>query len=349
MKLNIYGFSFLKDGIRFDYPFVEAFSSLLGLTKKVYIALGQNDDGTAERLAQMEGLDITPTIWDMERMGDGGLIFSEQTNIALGKVRENHGKEEDAWAIYLQSDEVIHEKDYERLRNDIAKANEEGCDAVRLRYFHFWKSHYQIATNKRWYPCEIRAIKLNSSVVNHGDAQGFRGFTKVYDSDVYVHHYGHVRDEEKKKEKQKFLIRSIRASEKFNKYMKREQKAFSETKTLPLLIEHPQVMKERIERMGESFSIEVKPVVHLAGRESDFDPSLIGRIAAEKVIWISHLKEVPKTDRSQAVILEPRFMERILYPSRVPPAMESPLARPWDRETWLALKLSEKGIFLKSN
>ena len=40
------------------------------------------------------------------------------TNIAINKMREEV-KDENAWAIYLQSDEVIHEDDYKTILNDI--------------------------------------------------------------------------------------------------------------------------------------------------------------------------------------------------------------------------------------
>lgn len=344
---KIYGFSFLKDGVRYDYPFKEAFASLSSIASKTYVALGQNDDGTKEELEKLPHLQLIHTIWDMSLLGKGGVIFSEQANIALDKIRQIHGSEESAWAVYLQSDEILHEDAIEQLKKDIELADGQGCDAIRLRYFHFWKSHYQVAINKRWYPSEIRVVKLNSKVVNHGDAQGFSGFNKVFDSDVYIHHYGHVRDEEKRQEKQKFLIKSIRQSEKFQKYFKREQKAFADTKTLSVLLKHPLVMKERIERMGESFSLKEQDDIFIVGEKSDYPQSTIDKINAKKITWCHSLKEVPSSHKKQAVLLRPNFWQRLLYPSKVPKAMLSELARHWDRDSFLLLKLSEKGVSFK--
>lgn len=344
---KIYGFSFLKDGVRFDYPFQEAFSSLSNIASKIYIALGQNDDGTKEILEKIPYIDLTHTTWDMSRMGHGGIIFSEQTNIALERLRSQHGSEEGAWGIYLQSDEVLHEDSLEQLRKDIEEAEKTGCDAIRFRYFHFWENHYQIAINKRWYPVEIRAVKLNSKVVNHGDAQGFSGFTKIFDSNVYIHHYGHVRDEEKRQKKQKFLIQSIRAAEKFQKYFKREQKAFADTKTLSILINHPSVMKDRIEKMGEAFRKPEVAEVYIVGDPSEYSETTKKKINAKNVYWVKEKSEVPKDQIKKAVILTPGFWDKILRPTKVPESMESPLAREWDRDTFLLLKLSEKGVSFK--
>lgn len=342
--IKIYGFSFLKDGVRFDYPFVEAFTSLSKVSEKIYVALGQNDDGTKQLLGQLPFVDIIDTTWDMSLLGKSGIIFSEQTNIALSKLREVHGKEESAWGIYLQSDEVLHEDSLEQLRADIKKADASGHDAIRFRYHHFWQNHYQVAINKRWYPSEVRAVKLNSKVINHGDAQGFSGFTKVFESDVYIHHYGHVRDEQKRQEKQKFLIKSIRASDKFQKYFNREKKAFANTVTLPILINHPIVMKDRIKKMGEEFSLQEAAQIYIVGDEKSFSEASKVKINAKLVHWVDCLSKVPKTLRKSAVILRPTLWDKLFRPSKVPSSMQSPLARDWDKDTYLLLKLSEKGI-----
>ena len=74
--------------------------------------------------------------------------------------------------------------------------------------------------------------------------KGFLGFTKVYDSDAHIFHYGHVRDKEKKQAKQELLLKMIRPVEKLKKYQKREQKDFQKTETLSYYGPHPQVMRE---------------------------------------------------------------------------------------------------------
>lgn len=104
-------------------------------------------------------------------MGDGGQILSQQTNIALDALRAAHGSEDDAWGVYLQCDELIHEDEVARIKEDI-----------------------EVALSKRWYPHEVRAIKLKSDIKSFGDAQGFSGVTKSYESECRILHYGHVRE-----------------------------------------------------------------------------------------------------------------------------------------------------------
>ena len=344
-KIPIYGFSFLKNGVSFDYPFYEALSSLTSLCDQSYLALGANDDGTSLIVKDIAKLKIIPTIWDQNMMGDGGKIFSFQSNIALQELRKNHQYQENAWAIYLQGDEVFHNFDFNLIREEISNANTAGFDAISFRYFHFWKSHYQVAINSRWYPHEVRAIKVNSNIESYGDAQGFCGMKKIFYSDIHVLHYGHARNEEKKKQKQDFLLRSIRKLDKFKKYKIKEQKAFAKTKTIPFLTTHPYFMKNRIERFGEIFDLKSikKDVIYIVGDKKKYQTSK--KILADNIVWTSNVSNVPKKLRKHSmVILDPNFIEKMLYRSLVPKQMESKLAKPWPNDIYLDLKLAEKGV-----
>ncbi|CBW25250.1 hypothetical protein BMS_0326 [Halobacteriovorax marinus SJ] len=342
---TLYGFTFMKDGVRYDYPFREMLNCMESLVDKCYVALGENDDGTSAEVEKFSKVEVIPTIWDMSKMGDGGLVFSEQTNIALSKLRENHASEEGAWAIYLQSDEIIHEDDFEQLRKDIDEAERSGCDAIRFRYFHFWMSHYRIAINKRWYPCEIRAVKVNSNVVNHGDAQGFSGFTKVYESDVHIYHYGHVRDAAKREEKQKDLIQRIRPGMKFSKYLNREKRAFAKTKSIPIRVKHSKVMQSRIERMGENYNLSKVSKYYIVGDKDDFPRNIAEKTFISEVIFRESVSEVPFEFRKERMfIVNPTLFERIQWGSCSYVSMESKLSREWKVDTQLMIDLGGKTL-----
>lgn len=343
---KIYGFSFMKDGMRFDYPFREMLTCMSNLVDKCYLALGENDDGTSSEVEKFSDVEVIPTIWDMTKIGDGGQIFSEQTNIALSKLRENHVEEKGAWAIYLQSDEIIHEKDFDQVRKDIEAAEASGCDAIRFRYFHFWMDHYHIAINKRWYPSEIRAIKVDSSVVNYGDAQGFSEFTKVYESDVHIFHYGHVRDMAKRAEKQKDLIKRIRPGAKFSKYLSREKKAFAKTKTSPIRIQHSSVMKDRITRMGERFDLPLVDFLYVVGTRSNYSKEFLESLKITKVHWVESVESVPFEYRDKRMVIEkPSFFQRLQWGIKTPNGMESDFAREWTLEQKLLMQISERLIW----
>jgi hypothetical protein len=310
------------------------------------IAVGKSGDGTEEKIEELNKsgkakLKVISTTWDDQRT-DRGYIFSEQTNIALNQLREDKDIKKlngSAWAICLQSDEVFHEADLEQIKKDIQKAEDTGCDVVRFRYLHFWQSHNKIAINKKWYPQEIRALRIhprNSSapkIVSTGDAQSFGGWTKAFESDCHVYHYGHVREQKAYAEKMDRMIRYYHPGEGLARYIRKWHKKDRHTETLNFFGDHPEVMRERIARLGGVFE----------GKISNLDELI--------VVDKTH---PPKGDyqgnnRGNILIpLNPSCWDRILHPFKmntsVPKKMRSKFARPWPKSIRIILMLSEKGL-----
>lgn len=339
-SIKILGFTLLRNGIKYYYPFRECLNVLTELCDNSYIALGDSDDRTEQEVSKVKSLNPIPTVWDMSLMGDGGKILSQQTNIALEELRLKEKHQINAWGFYLQTDELIHEKDFDQIRKDIQLAHDSGCDAVRFRYYHFWLNHNEVAISKRWYPQEIRAIKLNTNIKSHGDAQGFTGYKKVYESDVHIYHYGHVRDKEKREAKQELLIRMIRPGEKFKKYKRREDKSFNQTETLPYLGSHPKWMIERIERFGDQFEASPVNEVSIYDPNSIIDDEFKNRINAKK---INLLKE--RTPDS--ISLEPTLLQKLGLKKKFPSGMRSPIARPWTQKQRMEFLLWSHGVATK--
>ncbi len=348
-SVPLYGFTFMRGVERFDYPYLEMLENLRTLTDKVCVALGPAEDNTERNVRALTDLEIVDSPWDEGLVGDGGKIFSYQANVALKRLRELYGQDDQAWAFFLHCDEIIHPDDYERVYEDMRLARESGCDAVSFRFLHFWDDHYHIAISKRWHPSEIRAMKLKSEVECWGDAQGFKNAQKVYESDVCIYHYGHVRDAQKRDEKQREILRRIRPAEKFKKYYNREVRAFSKTRKLSLYVKHPEFMRERMNRLGDRFEFDAAEVAYIVGNQKDYSARVVENINAKTVKFVSTLSEVPGNQRSKAVIIEPSFLTKLLYPSRVPQKMESPRARNWSADQYLMLKLFERGISVKTS
>lgn len=345
---KIYGFTLLRNGIKYDYSFRECLISLSKLVDTIYIAVGDSDDGTRKALEEFPFLKIIDTKWDPSLMGDGGQILSQQTNVALEALRKDHGNEENTWGMYLQCDELIHENQINQIKKDIQEAQNNNHDSVRFRYLHFWKDHYHFAISKRWYPQEVRCIKLKTDILSYGDAQGFSTIKNPYESDCFIYHYGHVRDAEKLSQKQELLMKMIRPAEKFKKYFNREKRSFANTKYIRLLSYHPKIMKNRIEEMGEDFELPSKKLLYLVGNKDDLKQDFLKRVLVKKLNLVSSIKEVPFEHReNRMIVINPTFLETILYPNSIPKKMESPLSRTWTKEFQLILRLSSKGYSIK--
>ena len=224
--MRLYGFAILRNGIKYDYPFLESLQSLDPIVEKTYLALGDSEDKTNELINENDRLNITHTIWD-DNYREGGKILSQQTNLILEKLKNDYGDQENNWGFYLQCDEVLNEEEYSKILEDISCADKMGYDAVRFKYLHFWQSHEQIAISRKWYPHEIRAIKLKSDIKSWGDAQSFKNYKKIYESDAHIFHYGHVREESSYRIKKKDILTYYHQDDKIQKYRNKEIKVQS--------------------------------------------------------------------------------------------------------------------------
>lgn len=209
MLPRISGFTFVRNGVRFDYPFGEALRSLLPLVDELVIVVGKGDDGTLERVRELgksePKLKVFESVWDDSLRKDGA-ILAQQTDLAMSHCTGD-------WGIYLQADEVLHEEDYGKIRAAIESAHgRKGVDGILFDYVHFYGDFFVVNRSPSAYRHEIRAVRLKSGVVSWRDAQGFRRkfehgdhahFEKLHvlRSGAKIYHYGWVRPPEVMKEK----------------------------------------------------------------------------------------------------------------------------------------------------
>jgi glycosyltransferase involved in cell wall biosynthesis len=204
--LFLSGFTFVRNGVQFDYPFEESIRSMLPLVDELVVMVGAGSDSTLERLQALakeeKKLKIFETVWD-DSLREGGRVLAEQTNLALQKCK---GK----WGLYLQADEVLHEEDYDLIRAAIKRADKDSrVDGILFDYVHFYGDFFVVSKNPSAYRHEVRAVRLGYQIFSWKDAQGFRKkvaenrFEKlqVIQSRARIFHYGWVRPPEVMKEK----------------------------------------------------------------------------------------------------------------------------------------------------
>lgn len=275
---KISGFTMLRNGSKFDYPYLESLRSLLPLVDELVVNVGVGEDDTLthiQNFAKEVGLNlggeskvqIFESIWDFQNpeKRKGGKILAEQTNLALGKCSGD-------WCIYLQADEVIHEADYSLIREAINRATSQpDVEGLLFDYIHFYGSYDVIQKTRSSYRREVRAIRRSSGAVSVGDAQSFRKRSgeklKVIHSGARIFHYGWVRTPEAMREKTVFMDRlyhstakggASSAEEPFtgnNYHYKRFWGLCSFRST------HPRVMQKRIQDKGWHWDLTNSPWV----------------------------------------------------------------------------------------
>ncbi|GAB4012417.1 hypothetical protein GCM10028808_28450 [Spirosoma migulaei] len=200
--MKVAGFSFIRNAIQFDYPIVEAITSVLPLCDEFVIAVGDSDDDTLGLIKAIpsEKIRIIRSTWD-DNAKAGGRVLALETDKALAAISPDAD-----WAFYIQGDEVLHEQYIPVVKEAMQQyLTDKNVDGLLFKYLHFYGSYSYIGDSRRWYRREIRVIRNTGNVVSYKDAQGFRKKDnrklKVKLIDAYIYHYGWVKPPETQKKR----------------------------------------------------------------------------------------------------------------------------------------------------
>jgi hypothetical protein len=243
------------------------------LCDEVVVVVGNSDDGTHESVKNLNDkrIKIIETIWD-ETLREGGKILAQQTNIALDNIQ---GK----WGLYIQGDEVLHERDYDIIKRAAEKYQDDNrVEGLIFNYLHFYGNYNYIRDrfSKRAYPYEIRMIKNKPGIRSYLDAQGFRCFetSKQVDEQqkprklnaikipAYVYHYGMVRTPEQELERQKSFHKLWHSDDWVEDKFKQagSYDYHTDSKLEVFNGTHPALMQKRIEKLNWDFRYNPKLV-----------------------------------------------------------------------------------------
>jgi hypothetical protein len=193
---KVSGFTIVRNATRLSYPFLESVRSALPLCDEFIIGCGDSDDNTRALCAQLESespkVKVIQTKWERDGQS-GGFQLKHQSDLAMAHT---HGR----WCLYLQADEVLHEKDYPAIRAAIGRADSRpDIDGLVFEYRHFYGSYAYEIRGRNWYRREVRLFKNGRGIQAFRDAQGFRKNGErlsVFPANARVFHYGYVRTPE---------------------------------------------------------------------------------------------------------------------------------------------------------
>lgn len=250
--MKVSGFTIVRNGIYYAYPFREAILSILSLCDEMIVNVGKSDDDTMAAVKSIRDrkIKIIESDWDMSLTG--GKVLSTETNKALAECSGD-------WCFYIQSDEVLHEKFYTNVKDSMKKFfGNENVEGLRFRYKHFYGSYDYIQDNyRRWYIRETRIIRNDKRIVSWGDAMDFKHADGIKinskDIDAEIYHYGWVRPPQtlinKRKDFEKLYNKGETAEKNIANFKNYDDlgnlKKFTGT--------HPQVMKEIIAQCNWEF------------------------------------------------------------------------------------------------
>jgi hypothetical protein len=95
-------------------------------------------------------------------------VLSIETQRAMDACRGS-------WGIYIQADEVLHERGARVLRDTVAECDgDPRVEGLLVKYLHFYGGFDTIAMSRRWYRREVRCVRLKADIRSYEGAQGFR-------------------------------------------------------------------------------------------------------------------------------------------------------------------------------
>ncbi len=256
--MKISGFTLVRNAIKFDYPIVEAITSILPICDEVIVAVGKSEDATLELIKSIKSpkIKIIETVWN-DALREGGLVLADETNKAFAAISPDSD-----WAFYIQGDEVIHEKQLPVIKAAMQQyKDDKNIEGLLFNYIHFYGSYDYVGDARRWYRKEIRIVRKDNAISSYRDAQGFRkngGKLKVKAIDANVYHYGWVKPPEAQQAKQQTFHKLWHTDE----WMKQNIPEVDEFDydTIDSLAHftgtHPNVMQERIRKMTWKFSFD---------------------------------------------------------------------------------------------
>jgi len=193
--MKVSGFTFIRNGSRLGYPYLESIRSVLPICDEFVVAVGASDDDTLARIRGIgsDKIRILETRWN-ESMRDRGFVYAQQKMIAQYNCVGD-------WAFYLEGDEVLHEDDLATIRASMQRhLDNPSVEALVFDYHHFFGSPDWRAISPGWYRRAPRIIRNSIRtwapdglfwVVMDANKRG--RYPRAALAGAPIYHYGHVR------------------------------------------------------------------------------------------------------------------------------------------------------------
>jgi glycosyltransferase involved in cell wall biosynthesis len=261
--MKVSGYSYVRNGLKYDYPFVQAIRSVLPLCDEFIMVVGDSEDGTREAIEAIGDprIRIVDTVWD-EQMRTAGRVFALQANTGLDHVTGD-------WAFHIQADEVLHEDDIPLVRAAMEKyESDPEVEGFLLRFINFFGDYRHYGPSRRYHQCEIRITRNDPHVRSYRDSQGFRIFAhpelqweekgrklRVIPLQARIFHYSHVKNPALQVKKRAEFVRRYHPDEVVQKWLNTNQGFdYQDYDYLKVFKgEHPAVMKKIIEAQDWEF------------------------------------------------------------------------------------------------
>lgn len=260
--MKVAGFTFIRNALLYDFPVVEAITSVLPVCDLFVVAVGRSEDDTAGLIRSIpdKRIRVVETSWNPE-LTQGGAVYADETNKAFDAIPPEYD-----WCFYIQADEVLHEKYLNVVHEAMLRwLPEHNVEGLLFNYRHFYGTFDYTGDSRHWYRREVRIIRNDKTIRSYRDAQGFRKAGRKINAvplDAEIYHYGWVRPPghmQLKIDAVKQYYGGISHEDAREKAILEE---FSYSRNYDSLSRfngtHPRIMEERINRLNWDPAIDIR-------------------------------------------------------------------------------------------
>lgn len=204
--MKVSGFTFIRNAVQYDFPIVEAITSVLPIVDEFVVNVGRSEDDTLGLIQSIgsEKIRIVESVWD-DSLRKDGRIFGIQQDLALSHCTGD-------WALLVQGDEVLHEMDYPAIQRAL-RTHHENPEVLGLvfRMVHFKGDYWTV--DPWMYRKATRIVRNHRGIHSTTDCCDFLapGNPKMLKSEkssrlieARMFHYGWVKDSTVLREKLRF-------------------------------------------------------------------------------------------------------------------------------------------------
>jgi len=191
------GLTIIRNGVRLNYPFIEAIRSALPICDEYVVVAGDSDDETLEHLAGLDDprVRIIHTRWS-PHVTPQKCLLAQQSNIGLGFCSGR-------WCLYLQANEVLHQDSLPHLRSLMEQhVDNPEVEAMLVERLTLWSDYrHYIPVYPRRFKYTARIIRPNIGTYSIRDGMSFAifdGFSthgrypRSIDTGADLYRYGYV-------------------------------------------------------------------------------------------------------------------------------------------------------------
>ena len=204
--MKVSGFTFIRNAVQYDFPIVEAITSVLPIVDEFVVNVGRSEDDTLNVIQSIgsDKIRIVESVWDDSLRKDGRILGIQQ-DVALSHCTGD-------WALLVQGDEVLHEDDYPIIQEAL-RTHHDNPEVLGLvfRMVHFKGDYWSV--DPWMYRKATRIVRNHQGIHSTTDCCDFMvpGQNRMLKGEknsllikARMFHYGWVKDPKVLREKLRF-------------------------------------------------------------------------------------------------------------------------------------------------